>query len=301
MSSAPRPQLRNELAACRRPLIATRDLERQQSGGRIKELESGKIRKATWCVMAVKEAKTSFRSSKHWAHHSHTSLGATHDRHFSSRLCAISARHTGSISRVLWKFRPLAGRTQSCWPRLKEVRLKRTADHLCECGNARNVSGMLSPCVPGGTARLQQWRTGLAGRAAPPGSPSTLRDVSVHGVATPWSCRSPSRQTAACHWAWSAFLTPLAQFRKAARRARWQLITGGGVTAGIDMALTVLAEIAGETTHRPCSSRSICARAAVDSGTPDCARPEIVAAARIGSNRSGAGRWAQRDAPLRLS
>ncbi len=52
---------------------------------------------------------------------------------------------------------------------------------------------------------------------------------------------------AACHWAWADLLALFGATHDPARVARdGNIITGGGVTAGIDFAFTVLAEIAGE-------------------------------------------------------
>jgi len=52
---------------------------------------------------------------------------------------------------------------------------------------------------------------------------------------------------AACHWAYAELLELFGAVHDPARVARdGNIITGGGVTAGIDFALTVLAEIAGE-------------------------------------------------------
>jgi len=52
---------------------------------------------------------------------------------------------------------------------------------------------------------------------------------------------------AACHWAWRDMLPLFGAIPDPARVVRdGNIITGGGVTAGIDFALTVLAEIAGE-------------------------------------------------------
>ena len=56
---------------------------------------------------------------------------------------------------------------------------------------------------------------------------------------------------AACHWAWREMLPMFGAIPDPARVVRdGNIITGGGVTAGIDFALTVLAEIAGEETAR---------------------------------------------------
>lgn len=52
---------------------------------------------------------------------------------------------------------------------------------------------------------------------------------------------------AACHWAWRELLTEFGAIVDDARVVRdGNTITGGGVTAGIDFALTMVAEIAGE-------------------------------------------------------
>jgi len=52
---------------------------------------------------------------------------------------------------------------------------------------------------------------------------------------------------AACHWAWRELLTEFGAIVNDGRVVRdGNTITGGGVTAGIDFALTMVAEIAGE-------------------------------------------------------
>lgn len=52
---------------------------------------------------------------------------------------------------------------------------------------------------------------------------------------------------AACHWAWREMLAGAGAIPDPARVVRdGNVITGGGVTAGIDFALTVAAELAGE-------------------------------------------------------
>ena len=50
---------------------------------------------------------------------------------------------------------------------------------------------------------------------------------------------------AACHWAWRTLLEPFGAISDEGRVVRdGNIITGGGVTAGIDLALTVAAELA---------------------------------------------------------
>jgi cyclohexyl-isocyanide hydratase len=87
---------------------------------------------------------------------------------------------------------------------------------------------------------------------------------------------------AACHWDWRESLSAFGVIPDPARVVRDNnVITGGGVTAGIDMALTVMAEIAGrdfaETVQLAIEYAPM---PPFDSGRPELARPEIVATAR---------------------
>lgn len=87
---------------------------------------------------------------------------------------------------------------------------------------------------------------------------------------------------AACHWAWRESLSAFGVIPDPARVVRdGNVITGGGVTAGIDMALTVMAEIAGVDYAQAVQLAIEYAPAPpFDSGRPERAPPEIVAAAR---------------------
>ena len=102
---------------------------------------------------------------------------------------------------------------------------------------------------------------------------------------------------AACHWAWLDSLAAFGVIPDPARVVRdGNIITGGGVTAGIDMALTVLAEIAGVDYAQAVQlAIEYAPMPPFDSGRPERARPEIVAAAR---QRLDASR-AERDAAVR--
>jgi cyclohexyl-isocyanide hydratase len=99
---------------------------------------------------------------------------------------------------------------------------------------------------------------------------------------------------AACHWAWIDLLSVFGATPERQRVVRdGNVITGGGVTAGIDMALTVMAEVAGEDYAQTVQLGIEYAPAPpFDSGTPDRARPEIVAIARKRLESLGAERWA---------
>ncbi len=82
---------------------------------------------------------------------------------------------------------------------------------------------------------------------------------------------------AACHWAYAELLPIFGAIHDPARVARdGNIITGGGVTAGIDFGLTVLAEIGGETLAQTVQLGLEYAPAPpFDSGRPDLAPPHV--------------------------
>src|SRR5260370_40662499 len=85
---------------------------------------------------------------------------------------------------------------------------------------------------------------------------------------------------AACHWAWRELLGEFGVTPDARRIVRdGNVITGGGVTAGIDMALIVMAEIAG-VDHAQAVQLAVeyAPEPPFDCGRPELARPAIVAA-----------------------
>jgi transcriptional regulator GlxA family with amidase domain len=86
---------------------------------------------------------------------------------------------------------------------------------------------------------------------------------------------------AACHWAWRELLTEFGVTPDASRIVRdGNVITGGGVTAGIDMALSVMADIAGVDYAQVVQlAVEYAPEPPFDCGRPERARPEIVAAA----------------------
>jgi cyclohexyl-isocyanide hydratase len=90
------------------------------------------------------------------------------------------------------------------------------------------------------------------------------------------------RRRAACHWAFRELLTLFGAIPDSGRVVRdGNLITGGGVTAGIDMALTVSAEIAGAD-HAQAVQLAIeyAPEPPFAAGRPESARPEILAEVR---------------------
>jgi cyclohexyl-isocyanide hydratase len=100
---------------------------------------------------------------------------------------------------------------------------------------------------------------------------------------------------AACHWAWRELLEPFGAIPDAARVVRdGNVITGGGVTAGIDMALTVLAGLEGPDFARAIAlAVEYAPEPPFEAGRPELSKPEIVAAVterleRMGSERRAA-------------
>jgi cyclohexyl-isocyanide hydratase len=87
---------------------------------------------------------------------------------------------------------------------------------------------------------------------------------------------------AACHWAWRELLTPFGAIVDEGRVVRdGNIFTGGGVTAGIDLALTVIAEVAGAAAAQAVQLGIEYAPAPpFDAGRPETAPPAVLAAVR---------------------
>lgn len=91
-----------------------------------------------------------------------------------------------------------------------------------------------------------------------------------------------SGKRAACHWAWRELLTPFGAVVSEARVERdGDIITGGGVTAGLDFAFVLLAELAGESYAQAVQLGLEYAPAPpFASGRPELASPEVLAQVR---------------------
>ena len=87
---------------------------------------------------------------------------------------------------------------------------------------------------------------------------------------------------AACHWAWRELLVPFGAIVDESRVARdGNIITGGGVTAGLDFAFVVLAELAGETLAKSVQlGLEYAPSPPFASGRPELASPEVLAAVK---------------------
>lgn len=87
---------------------------------------------------------------------------------------------------------------------------------------------------------------------------------------------------AATHWAWRELLVPFGAIPDSARVVRdGDIITGGGVTAGIDLALSVVAELLGSETAQAIQLQIEYAPAPpFDAGVPETAPPMILSQVR---------------------
>jgi cyclohexyl-isocyanide hydratase len=87
---------------------------------------------------------------------------------------------------------------------------------------------------------------------------------------------------ATTHWAWTDLLVPFGAIPTQGRVVRdGKFMTGGGVTAGIDFALTMVAELATRDVAETIQLGIEYAPAPpFEAGSPDTARPELVQAVR---------------------
>jgi putative intracellular protease/amidase len=106
---------------------------------------------------------------------------------------------------------------------------------------------------------------------------------------------------AACHWAWRDLLKPFGAIVDEGRVVRdGKVITGGGVTAGIDFAFVVLAELAGDDYAMAVQLGLEYAPAPpFNSGRPELAPPQVLAAFKsamgdVASSRRAAAEEAAR-------
>ncbi|MCK0770263.1 DJ-1/PfpI family protein [Chromohalobacter canadensis] len=100
---------------------------------------------------------------------------------------------------------------------------------------------------------------------------------------------------AACHWAWQDMLPLFGAIPDAGRIVRdGNLITGGGVTAGIDLALTVIAELLGDETAQAAQlTLEYAPEPPFDAGRPDTAPASVHARVLDGMADMQASRYRQ--------
>ncbi len=99
---------------------------------------------------------------------------------------------------------------------------------------------------------------------------------------------------AACHWAWRDLLIPFGAIVDEARVVRdGDIITGGGVTAGLDFAFVVAAELAGESWAQSIQLALEYAPAPpFASGRPELASPNVLAGVKANLASGAAARMA---------
>ena len=106
---------------------------------------------------------------------------------------------------------------------------------------------------------------------------------------------------ATCHWAWRDLLSLFGAIPDPGRVVRdGNVFTGGGVTAGIDFALTLVAEIAGDAFAQSVQLGLEYAPAPpFNAGRPETAPPEVLAAVKAMMEAAGTGRRAAAEAAAR--
>lgn len=108
---------------------------------------------------------------------------------------------------------------------------------------------------------------------------------------------------AACHWAWRELLPPFGAIVDTGRVVRdGDIITGGGVTAGIDFAFTLLAELAGDDYAQTIQlALEYAPQPPFDAGRPELAPARVREAyASLVANRVASRRAAAEEAARRL-
>ena len=99
---------------------------------------------------------------------------------------------------------------------------------------------------------------------------------------------------AACHWAWREGLRAFGAIPDEARVVRdGNLFSGGGVTAGIDLALSLMAEVAGEDYAQQVQlALEYAPQPPFDSGRPERAPTQVLQAVQAGMQAQRAAREA---------
>jgi len=105
----------------------------------------------------------------------------------------------------------------------------------------------------------------------------------------------------ACHWAWRDLLPLFGAIPDPGRVVRdGRVITGGGVTAGIDFALALAAELAGDAVAQTIQlSLEYSPAPPFDAGRPETAPPEILAQVLARMERLAPRRRAEAEAAAR--
>ena len=136
-------------------------------------------------------------------------------------------------------------------------------------------------CVPGGFGATQAaLREGFVGEVRRLALTARYITSVCNGSLILGAAGLLAGKRAACHWRWRHLLAEFGAVPDPSRVARdGNLITGGGVTAGIDFALTVAAEVAGVDFAQALQlGFEYAPEPPFGAGRPDLAPPQILAA-----------------------
>jgi transcriptional regulator GlxA family with amidase domain len=167
---------------------------------------------------------------------------------------------------------------------------------LSELARLSDVPDCALLCVPGGygTVKALDDTRYLAELARLGRTASTVTSVCTGSLLLAAAGLLAGKR-AACHWAWRDLLEPFGVVPDPSRVVRdGNVITGGGVTAGIDMALSVLAELEGPDFARAVTlALEYAPEPPFEPGRPELAKPEILRTVserleRLGSERRAA-------------
>jgi putative intracellular protease/amidase len=151
-------------------------------------------------------------------------------------------------------------------------------DNLADLGAVERCDVL---CVPGGAGCVRAIEDPdlLANLRRLAGTAKYLTSVCTGSLILAAAGLLKGKQVA-CHWAWRDLLKDFGAVPDTRRVARdGNIITGGGVTAGIDFALTVVAELRGLEVAQKVQLRLEYAPAPpFESGRPESAPPEILSA-----------------------
>jgi cyclohexyl-isocyanide hydratase len=153
-----------------------------------------------------------------------------------------------------------------------------TGLHFCELANLNEIESCDLIMVPGGLGFLDAMEDESYISAVKRLAETATYTTSVcSGSLLLGAAGLLTGRRAACHWAWSNLLSSFGAIHDPSRVVRdGNIITGGGVTAGIDFALAVVAELRGEVTAQAIQLALEYAPAPpFNSGRPDTAPPPI--------------------------
>lgn len=151
--------------------------------------------------------------------------------------------------------------------------------HFCSLENLENILSCDVLCVPGGAGTMEAIENdAFLTQIRRLGENSKYLTSVCTGSLILAAAGLITGREAACHWAWRDLLLAFGVVPNEGRVVRdGNLITGGGVTAGIDFALTLVAEISGAEAAQELQLRLEYAPAPpFDAGRPEIAPPNIV-------------------------